>query len=295
MPRKERAVNEEQALVAAIRADPNDNTRRLAFADWLDEHDQPERAAWMRDIEIFWWMGPDYVSPLPQILKQLRHKDPIERDKAGPIVERLRGAAALMLRAAFATRSRKLRRGIAEIFSWVRDGIPRSLPELIEDARSEDEDTARIAVAELDWHGPAAAPAVPVLVEVWERWQAIDDDHGGDYPVCKSIAQFFERIGPSAIEAAPLLALAFRAEDDLTEFVRRAIKAVRPAAVSAKLGQLLNDPTRWLQQLAIVAFSREMFGSLEAERILRDVVNNPDINLADAARQTFKTYGIPLA
>ena len=86
-------MNEEQALLAAVRADPNDNTVRLVFADWLDEHDQPERAAWVRDLEIFWWMGPDYVSPLQQIVAQLRLDNSIERDMAGPVVERLRGAA----------------------------------------------------------------------------------------------------------------------------------------------------------------------------------------------------------
>ena len=41
-------MDEEQALVAAIRADPNDNTLRLAFADWLDEHDQPAKAEFLR-------------------------------------------------------------------------------------------------------------------------------------------------------------------------------------------------------------------------------------------------------
>jgi uncharacterized protein (TIGR02996 family) len=33
---------------AALRADPSDNTTRLIFADWLDDHDDPDRAAFIR-------------------------------------------------------------------------------------------------------------------------------------------------------------------------------------------------------------------------------------------------------
>jgi uncharacterized protein (TIGR02996 family) len=36
------------ALLAAIRAAPDDDAPRLVYADWLDEHGQPERAAFIR-------------------------------------------------------------------------------------------------------------------------------------------------------------------------------------------------------------------------------------------------------
>src|SRR5689334_10159514 len=39
---------EDVALIAAIRAYPDDPTRRLVFADWLDEKGQGERAEWIR-------------------------------------------------------------------------------------------------------------------------------------------------------------------------------------------------------------------------------------------------------
>ena len=42
-------MNEEAAFLAAIRADPGDDTRRLAFADWLDEHGRHLRATMIRD------------------------------------------------------------------------------------------------------------------------------------------------------------------------------------------------------------------------------------------------------
>lgn len=39
---------DERALLAAIRAHPHDDTPRLVYADWLDEHERPERAEFIR-------------------------------------------------------------------------------------------------------------------------------------------------------------------------------------------------------------------------------------------------------
>jgi uncharacterized protein (TIGR02996 family) len=36
------------SFLEAIRADPDDDTPRLVFADWLDENKQPDRAALIR-------------------------------------------------------------------------------------------------------------------------------------------------------------------------------------------------------------------------------------------------------
>lgn len=45
----------EQALLNAIRANPDDEAPRLIYADWLDEHDQSERAAFTRKpIRLLW-------------------------------------------------------------------------------------------------------------------------------------------------------------------------------------------------------------------------------------------------
>jgi uncharacterized protein (TIGR02996 family) len=41
-------VDDEPALLAAILADPDEDTPRLAYADWLDEHGRPERAEFIR-------------------------------------------------------------------------------------------------------------------------------------------------------------------------------------------------------------------------------------------------------
>src|SRR5947199_487789 len=46
-------MNERDALLRAICANPDDDTSRLVFADWLDEHAEPERAEFIRvQIEL---------------------------------------------------------------------------------------------------------------------------------------------------------------------------------------------------------------------------------------------------
>ncbi len=46
-------MSDESALLAAIYANPDEDTPRLVYADWLDEHDQPERAEFIRvQIEL---------------------------------------------------------------------------------------------------------------------------------------------------------------------------------------------------------------------------------------------------
>ncbi len=46
-------MTDEAALLAAIHANPDEDTPRLVYADWLDEHGQPERAEFIRvQIEL---------------------------------------------------------------------------------------------------------------------------------------------------------------------------------------------------------------------------------------------------
>jgi uncharacterized protein (TIGR02996 family) len=46
-------MSDEEALLAAIAAHPEEDTPRLAYADWLDEHDQPIRADFIRvQVEV---------------------------------------------------------------------------------------------------------------------------------------------------------------------------------------------------------------------------------------------------
>src|SRR3954467_15788293 len=41
-------MSDEAALLAAILMHPDEDTPRLMYADWLDEHGQPERAEFIR-------------------------------------------------------------------------------------------------------------------------------------------------------------------------------------------------------------------------------------------------------
>jgi uncharacterized protein (TIGR02996 family) len=249
-------VDEEQALLAAVRANPNDSTLRLAFADWLLEHDQVERSEWIRDLEIFWWMGPDYVSPMPAILEWLKLTDPIERDKAGPVIRRLGNAVVEPLRGAFNSGGEQLRQGIAEIFSWIRDGTPLPVPQLIVSVRSPDLPTTRLAVIELGWHGPAAAPALPALIEAWDR---IDEEATDELSVrgfgC-TLARTFGQIGPAAIAAAPLLTEALASSYSLAAIAQDALVAIGPCVVGVvcrEVGRLGSAQQRGISIIAKVA------------------------------------------
>jgi uncharacterized protein (TIGR02996 family) len=286
-------VDEEQALVAAVRADPNDNTRRLAFADWLDEHGQHQRAAWVRDGEIFWWMGPDYVTPLPQILEQLRHEDPDERDKVGPVVERLRGEAVPMLREAFATGDEDLRGGLAEIFAWVRDGVPRPLPVLIADVRSSDWATALVAATELQWHGAITSEALPALVEAWERWTS--EEYGYDYPsnAIVQIARALERLGPGAISAIPSLLTTPEVYDSIADTAYQIIRAMGPDAIPA-VRRLLSDTNEWVRYHAAVALTKLGIRASEVSPVIRSLLTSHDRAIADSAREWLRAHRFPL-
>ena len=58
------------ALLAAVAESPDDDTPRMALADWLEERDDP-RAAWVRDHEVWPHMAPDAHDPVPGLLEAL--------------------------------------------------------------------------------------------------------------------------------------------------------------------------------------------------------------------------------
>jgi uncharacterized protein (TIGR02996 family) len=63
-------MDEEKGFIAAIPADPDDDTTRLAYADWLDEHDDP-RAEWLRvDAEIERLAGEGRSDPALLVRRQ---------------------------------------------------------------------------------------------------------------------------------------------------------------------------------------------------------------------------------
>lgn len=47
-------MSDREGFEAAIRENPTDYNRRLVFADWLDEHDEPEEAIRQRKYQSAW-------------------------------------------------------------------------------------------------------------------------------------------------------------------------------------------------------------------------------------------------
>lgn len=43
-------MSDEAAFLEALKANPADDTARLVYADWLDEHDQPQKAGYLRAV-----------------------------------------------------------------------------------------------------------------------------------------------------------------------------------------------------------------------------------------------------
>jgi len=52
-------ATDESALLASVVADPEDDAPRLVYADWMDEHRQPERAAFIRVQCEMWRIDHD--------------------------------------------------------------------------------------------------------------------------------------------------------------------------------------------------------------------------------------------
>jgi uncharacterized protein (TIGR02996 family) len=72
---KYRIHPEELAFLAAIHAEPRDNLPRLVYADWLEEHEQADRATFIRDSipakpdYLNYWgtrLGPKGFNGLPE-------------------------------------------------------------------------------------------------------------------------------------------------------------------------------------------------------------------------------------
>lgn len=67
--------DEERALLAAIIAHPDEDTPRLVYADWLQEHDQPERAEYIRlsiQLANLQYGDPNFKADEARLLAQRR-------------------------------------------------------------------------------------------------------------------------------------------------------------------------------------------------------------------------------
>ncbi|VTU00302.1 ---NA--- : HEAT domain containing protein OS=Pseudanabaena biceps PCC 7429 GN=Pse7429DRAFT_2761 PE=4 SV=1: HEAT_2: HEAT_2 [Gemmataceae bacterium] len=199
---------EMQAFLDAIRAAPDDRTARLAFADWLQDHDDP-RAAWVRIDELWEWMAPDAADPTPRILAALldpaheqRHADlPYLLDDIGP-------AATPTLRA-WLRESPDARFPL--VYAYLEFARPPKLKpvrSLMKQIRTGTWYDVYEAIIDLRFHGPKAAPAVDLLLDLpkHDKWDEFANDYHRQNPFVSLLYHTFGAIGSAALKAVPELA-----------------------------------------------------------------------------------------
>jgi len=264
-------------FVQAIRAEPDDATHRLVFADWLDERGDP-RAAWLRDADLWPWMAPDCHDPVPPLLATLLADDWQERSRAGDALKRL-GMAAIVAVRAWVSEEPDRRYWEAR---WVLEASPppalRPVEELIATLPTADPFACWLAVIDLGFHGPAAAPAVPALCQV-ETYHGEFWGHGDHHDLDEAILGVLEKLGPLAVGAITYL------YDKLD-----ARANVREAAWSAleKVGR--HDPDAMLRHVRRLDSDSNEHGAL---RLLAHVHPEGMAVLARVLRGEVSLYNAP--
>lgn len=75
-------MSEEAAFLMALKANPADDTARLVYADWLDEHDQPQKAEYLRAV-VGVARAPEDAAASERLLAAVPHADLDWRLEAG--------------------------------------------------------------------------------------------------------------------------------------------------------------------------------------------------------------------
>ena len=65
-------MSDDKALLDRIRRTPEDDTVRLVFADWLEEHDEPERAEFIRADVYLGLANRDVKAGIDEVKSRLR-------------------------------------------------------------------------------------------------------------------------------------------------------------------------------------------------------------------------------
>ncbi len=60
-------MSDEAAFLEALKANPADDTTRLVYADWLDERNEPEKAAYLRAVVALACSEDDYANDRPEV------------------------------------------------------------------------------------------------------------------------------------------------------------------------------------------------------------------------------------
>src|SRR5262245_40796445 len=129
-------MKDEAAFVAAVAADPADESLKLVFADWLEERGDP-RGAWLRDKQLRPWMGPAFQSPVPALVEALtRNRRVLAVRRA---CARVGEPAAAPLAELLKHRSPRVRTQAALCLRKIGQGAKAAVPALLEALKDPDQ------------------------------------------------------------------------------------------------------------------------------------------------------------
>ena len=236
---------DEAGFLSAIAA--GDDTARLVFADWLDEHGDP-RAPWVRDPELWPFMAPDATDPVPRLLARVGGEVPNERWE---LLGRLGAHAVPALVDAHRDenegRPGAVVTGAVQALGWIGAGAHEAVPTLV-DALSEyeDEQMRKCAASALGSIGPTAVPALVAALRDEDGW------------LREGAAWALRLIGAGAHEAVPALAAALGAKDvRVSNAAVSALAWIGPAAVPALTAALRDE---WLRMRGNAAWALGWIG-----------------------------------
>jgi uncharacterized protein (TIGR02996 family) len=244
-------MNTETAFLKAF-AEEGDAVARLAYADWLEERDDP-RAAWVRDDALFRWMLPD-GDPADRIIAAAVDPYHLQCQEARDLLPRFASVTFPRLWQRFVTEQPEI---------WVAEAIGNMPPayveplceELFTRLRQESVEIwfpAAIAMRALK---EAAAPALPDLMQRIENGMfafETDDEWVDGVP---ELALTIARMGPVALPTLPrLIPLLVEADVQLVPVLEHFGPAAVPIVLEASADwvedsnwQSLAD---WLQSIA---------------------------------------------
>jgi uncharacterized protein (TIGR02996 family) len=237
-------VVDEAAFLSAIRE--GDDVARLAFADWLEERGDV-RAAWVRDAEIFAWMGPDAADPLAAMLEAAATEES-DRSRPAHLALRRLGVAVVprLLAAVEAGQAQGLAAGEA-LGEMSREAVEPILPRLLELANADRLDVRWPALIALKAVGPAAAPALPAILPLVNG-----NTEDAEYRKrAWQLVHVLGAIGQAALPAVPgLLRLQNRIYPGVVNGV---LVAIGPAAVPVVLAEVES-----LHEAVYLTFARPL-------------------------------------
>jgi uncharacterized protein (TIGR02996 family) len=190
-------MRDEATFLSAIAT--GDDVARLGFADWLEERGD-RRAVWVRDPDVFPWMLPDGRDPTEALVAAAIDADHPQQYKAQVALPKLGAVAIPRLLQIIAAGDFSYWAGEA-IGAMSREAVEPFLPDILELLRREEQDVCIPALEALRGLGPAAAPALPRLIEMLPAEDEEDDwefEEDGDV-----LAEIIGSMGPVALPAVP--------------------------------------------------------------------------------------------